>query len=313
MSIYEYASEFAGKPVVEWTPTDAIADPAGTAYRLALSYDEAEAGETFDKRFASFLAQPAASQVTAIVIGVWGDTSGPLGDSGPVVNALAAAREKLPALKALFIGDIISEEFEISWIEQTDMTPIFAAYPGLEHFRVRGGTNLRLGTLNHDHLKSLIVETGGLDVSVVRDITSSTLPELEHLELWLGDDNYGANTEIVDLAPIFSGRLFSKLTRLGLCDTDLSDAIAVAVAHSPLLGRLRILDLSLGTLSDDGAAAIIASPAIKWLEFLDIHHHYCSDEMILKLNQLGIRVDASQQKKADDRDGESYRYIAVSE
>jgi hypothetical protein len=313
MAIYEYTSVFAGKPVVEWTPTDTIQDPVGSAYRLGLSYDESEAGETWEKRFASFLAQPAARQATAIVVGVWGNTSGPLGDPRHVVHALVAASKLLPQLKALFIGDIIGEEFEISWIEQTDMAPIFAAYPELEHFRVRGGTNLTIGTLNHDHLKSLIIETGGLDVSVVRDITSSRLPELEHLELWLGDDNYGANTEIVDLAPILTGRLFPKLTRLGLRDSQLSDAIAVAVSHSPLLGRLRVLDLSLGTLSDDGAAALVASPAIRQLEFLDIHHHYCSDEMVLKLAGLGIELDTSEQQTPDDDNGESYRYIAVSE
>ena len=313
MAIYEYASEFAGKPVVEWKPTDALQDPSGNAYRIALPYDEAEAGETWEKRFASFLSQPAASQVAAIVVGVWGDTSGPLGDSGHVVDALVEASNLLPQLKAPFIGDIIGEEFEISWIEQTDMAPIFVAYPDLEHFRVRGGTGLRLGTLNHDRLKSLIVETGGLDVSVVRDITSSTLPELEHLELWLGDDDYGANTEIVDLAPIFTGRLFPKLMRLGLRDSQLSDAIAVAVSHSPVMERLRVLDLSLGTLSDDGAAALIASPAIGSLEFLDIHHHYCSDKMVLELKGLGIEVNASEQQTAEDDDGESYRYIAVSE
>ena len=310
--VNEHTQEFAGKPVIDWQPTNAIDDPVGNAYRLALSYEEAEAGETWEARLAAFLSQPGANRVTAIVVGVWGDTSDPLPDSSDVVKTLVAAREKLPDLKALFIGDIIGEEFEISWIEQSDMSSIFHAYPRLEHFQVRGGNNLDLGVLNH-HLKSLVVETGGLDVSVVRDITSSTLPELEHLELWLGSDSYGANTEIVDLAPIFSGRLFPKLTRLGLRDSQLTDAIAVAVSHSPLIERLHVLDLSLGTLSDDGAAAFLSSPGITKLEFLDIHHHYCSDEMVSKLKSLGVELDASDPQTPDDYDGESYRYVAVSE
>ncbi len=246
------------------------------------------------------------------MIGVWGDT-GPLDDSRKVVDALVAARDKLPRLEALFIGDIVVEEYEISWIEHVSMAPIFDAYPGLEHFRVRGGQGLRLGTLNHQRLKSLVIETGGLDVAVVREITSSNLPELEHLELWLGDENYGANTELVDLAPIFSGRLFPKLERLGLRDTELADAIAVAVSHSPLIERLEVLDLSLGTLSDDGAAALLASPHVAKLQLLDIHHHYCSDEMIAKLEGLGVEVDASDRRTPDDDEGELHRYIAVSE
>jgi hypothetical protein len=312
MSINDHVEEFAGKPVVEWKPTIAIADPAGSAYRIALDYDEAEKGERWEKRFAAFLDQPEASRVTAIVIGVWGET-GPLEDSSKVVEALNAARDKLTDLKALFIGDIVVEEYEISWIEHVSMASIFESYPGLEHFRVRGGQGLRLGTLNHQHLKSLVIETGGLDVSVVRDITSSNLPELEHLELWLGDENYGANTELVDLAPIFSGGLFPKLVRLGLRDTELADAIAVAVAHSPLIERLRVLDLSLGTLSDDGAAALLASPPVAKLEFLDIHHHFCSDDMVAKLKSLGVEVDASDPQTPDDWEGELHRFIAVSE
>src|SRR6185369_11447365 len=262
MALYEHAQESFGLPVKEWRPGVPLDDPSGTAYRLALEYDEAEAGEKWERRFSDFLSQPESSSVTSIVVGVWGDTS-PLGDSSSVVKILSEAASKLPALSALFIGDILSEEFEISWIEQTDMSPLFIAYPELEHFRVRGGTKLRFGPLNHSRLRSLIVESGGLDVSVVRDITSSTLPELEHLELWLGSDAYGANAEIVDLAPILTAKVFPKLQYLGLRDSELSDAIAAAVAHSPLLERLRVLDLSLGTLSDDGAAALLASPGIK--------------------------------------------------
>jgi len=312
MALYDHTQEFVGKPVVEWKPPATIDDPVQSAYRIALDYDEAEAGKRWEDRFAAFLAQPQSNRVTAIVVGVWGDTS-PLPNSANVVNTLVAAREKLPDLTALFIGDIVGEEFEISWIEQTDMAPIFNAYPALEHFRVRGGNGLRLGTLNHQHLKSLVIETGGLDVSVVRDITSSTLPALEHLELWLGSDAYGANTEIVDLAPIFSGRLFPKLESLGLRDSELTDAIAVAISHSPLLERLRALDLSLGTLSDDGAAALLSSANLKNLESLDIHYHFCSDEMISKLESLNMHVDASDQQTPDEYDGESHRYIAVSE
>jgi len=310
MTINEHTQELFGKPVKEWRPGVLLDDPANTGYRLALEYDEAEAGMTWEARFNDFLSLPGSSSVTSIVIGVWGDTS-PLGDSSSVVDTLIKASGRLPALRALFIGDIVGEEFEISWIEQSDMAPLFVAYPELEHFRVRGGSKLRFGPLNHNRLRSLVVESGGLDVSVVRDITSSSLPELEHLELWLGDDGYGANTEMVDLAPILSGKLFPKLRYLGLRDSLLADAIAAAVSYSPLLERLRVLDLSLGTLCDNGAAALLASPGIKNLEFLDLHHHYCSDEMVSKLETLGIKVDASEQEDPEEYDGD--RYVAVAE
>jgi hypothetical protein len=312
MGVYEYAKEFAGKRVVEWEPGASVEMPEETAYCIALPYEEAEAGATWEEKFEDFLSEPASTMAYGIVVGTWGNTS-PLGDSSEVVCAIVEARDRLQNLRALFIGDIIGEEWEISWIEQSDMSPLFTAYPELEHFKVRGGTNLRLGPIRHDYLTTLVVESGGLDVSVVRDITASELPELEHLELWLGDENYGANTEIVDLAPIFGGKLFPKLSSLGLRDSELTDAIAATIAHSPLLERLRALDLSLGTLSDDGAAALLASPAVARLEFLDVHHHYCSDQMVRKLEALGIRVDASDRQTEEEYDGQAHRYIAVGE
>jgi hypothetical protein len=313
MSVYEHATEFAGRPVKEWEPGTRLVDPANNAYRVSLSYDESEGGASWEEKFNALLAEPRSGEVEALVVGVWGDLTGPLGNSRETVEALAAAAGRLTSLSALFLGDIISEEHEISWIEQTDVSPLFAVYPHLEHFRVRGGNGLRLGTFRHERLKSLVVESGGLDASVVRDITSSQLPSLEHLELWLGDENYGASAEIVDLAPLFTGKLYPKLSSLGLRDSELSDAIAVAVADSPVLERLCVLDLSLGTLSDNGAAAFLSSPAAARLELLDIHHHYCSDEMIEKLGAAGIKVDASDGQKPDQDGDELYRYVAVGE
>ncbi|MBC7931695.1 MAG: STM4015 family protein [Rubrivivax sp.] len=313
MSVHEHATEFAGKPVIEWEPGMKLVDPANNAYRIGLSYDESEDGASWEEKFNAFLTEPGSGEVTALVVGVWGDLTGPLENSRETVEAVASAAGRLPSLRALFLGDIIGEEHEISWIEQTDVSSLFVAYPQLEHFRVRGGNGLRLGTFRHERLKSLVVESGGLDASVVRDVTSSQLPSLEHLELWLGDDNYGASAEMVDLAPLFTGKLFPKLSSLGLRDSELSDAIAVAVAHSPVLEQLRVLDLSLGTLSDDGAAVFLSSPAAARLELLDLHHHFCSDEMIEKLEAAGIKVDASEPQLPDEDGNELYRYVAVSE
>lgn len=313
MGIYEHATEFAGKPVIEWESGTLHVDPAFNAYRISLSYKESGSGATWEKKFDTFLAEPGAREVEALVVGVWSDLTDSPADSRATVAALAAAADRLPSLRALFLGDITGEEHEISWIEQSDVSSLFDAYPNLEHFRVRGGNGLRFGTLRHEHLKSLVVESGGLDASVVRDITSSHLPALEHLELWLGDEGYGASAEMVDLAPLFNDRLFPQLSYLGLRDSELSDAIAAAVAHSPVIERLRVLDLSLGTLGDDGAAAFLSNPAVAQLELLDIHHHYCSEEMIDKLREAGIRVDSGDPQQPDDDGDESHRYVAVGE
>ena len=314
MAIYEHITEFAGKPVVDWEPGEPLDEPADVAYRISVSWDESEAGRRWTDKFAGFLDDPASGRVTALIVGPWAAVG--VGDESTaerIVEALASARDRLPALTALFVGEIISEESEISWIEQTDVSPLFNAYPRLEHFAVRGGNNLRLGAPRHDNLRALVVEAGGLPRQVVHDVVAAQLPELRHHELWLGTDEYGGDTTLDDLAPILAGDLFPKLEYLGLRDSEIADEIAIAIVSAPILERIKVLDLSLGTLTDAGAAALLASPAVAKLQKLDIHHHYCSPEMVEKLEALPIEVDAGEPQEADEWDGELHRYVAVGE
>jgi hypothetical protein len=77
-----------------------------------------------------------------------------------------------------------------------------------------------------------------------------------------------------------------------------------------VLERLEVLDLSMGTLGDAGAAALLNSPAVRKLKKLDVHHHYCSDGMVKRLEALGIEVDASD---PEGESGPDDRYVQVSE
>jgi hypothetical protein len=312
--IHEHITNFAGKPVKNWEPQSGIQDPESVCYALRLSYEEeSEGGQRWTDKFAAFLADPSSGRVSEIVIGDWGAPSSDMQTSAFVVEALVAARDRLPNLRAIFFGDILSEEREISWIQQSDLSPLFAAYPQLEYFCVRGADGLSLGSLKHDRLKSLIVQSGGLGANVVREVAAAELPELEHLELWLGTDEYGGDATVADLAPILDGGLFPKLKYLGLRDSEIANDIARAVATAPVVERIRVLDLSLGVLTDEGAAALLASPAIARLEKLDVHYHFCSEEMTAKLQSLGVEVDASERKEPDRYGDEIWRYVAVGE
>ncbi len=302
--IPEHATEWLGYPVELYDPANGTPDYRNKVYRLASDY---EAEEPLTDVLARFIGGPGSEETPALIFGLYGEH-----DSTPVaiVEALVALRARLPKLRGIFLGDIISEECEISWINQSDVSPLFRAYPNLEHFRIRGSNGLEFGEIHHAKLKSLVIESGGLDVGVLREAVAEDLPGLEHLEIWLGSDNYGGNITLSDLEPVLSGKKFPRLKYLGLRDSEFQDEIAAAIALAPILARLETLDLSLGTLTDEGAAALLGSDAFYGLKKLDLHHHYLSDDMMARLKNSGVNVDLSQQQQGEEEDD---RYIAVSE
>ena len=157
---------------------------------------------------------------------------------GPAVETLVAARERLPKLRAIFLGDIISEECEISWIRQSDVSPLLEAYPKLEQFWIRGADGLALGNLRHERLRTLVIQSRGLAASVVRQVAAAHLPELEHLELWLGESYYDGDATINDLMPILSGEILPRLQYLGLRNSEIADEIAAYRFQTPDAGEI---------------------------------------------------------------------------
>lgn len=307
MTISDNLEIFNGKTVVDFSATEGITEPEEVVYRLRLDYEDFDKGRSITQLIESFCQQPNASQVKELIIGAYDFDSS--NNSSIVVNSLVANKDTLSNLTALFIGDITYEEQEISWIQQSNVEPLFADFPNLELFQVRGGDGLRLGKLSHSKLKKLTIETGGLSTQVIKEVCNAHLPQLEHLELWLGSENYGFDAGVEEFAPILSGEKFPQLKYLGLRDSEIADDIAKALQHAPVLKQLDVLDLSLGTLGDEGALALLESPYINGLKLLDLHHHYISDQVMEKLQSSGIDVDITE--KMDEEDG--YRYIAVSE
>lgn len=307
--ISENLASLNGKPVKDYDSKTGIQNPETTVYRLRVTYDTFSDGLTIPVLLADFCNDTNVSKVEELVIGAF-DFDG--GDSTEVVTALTEVSSKLPRLKFLFIGDITYEENEISWINQSNVGPVLKAYPELEYFGIRGGNSLTFGKqLTHKKLKHLVIESGGLPPTVISEVCQADLPNLEHLELWLGSDNYGFSSSAEDFAPILKGTNFSKLKYLGLRDSEIADELANALSGAPVLDQLETLDLSLGTLSDEGAKALINNPAIRKLKTLDLHHHFISDSVCTQLMQLGIdTVNVDKQNKAED---DGYRYIAVAE
>ncbi len=277
-----------------------------------------QGGERWGDLFARFCSTVDTRRVRALIVGDWDDAANDTPDD--VVGELLAARGRFPALRALFLGDLVFEECELSWIQQTDVTALLTGFPELEEFGVRGGEGLDWRLPRHDRLRTLVIQTGGLPARVVRGVGACDLPALEHLDVWLGTSDYGADSKPADLAGILSGTRLPRLRHLALRNSDMQDDIAAAVAASPLLDRLDVLDLSMGTLGDEGAAALLDGRPLTHLRKLDLHHHYIGEELQERIRRTvaaaGVEVDLDEDDREDedvDDDGTVYRYVAAGE
>lgn len=301
----------AGFPIKHFIKGEALPNPDKYAIKLTLDWGD---DHSFETLLQDLLAQPKTSEITALVIGMWDPEPY---DATPeaVLKFLVEHKAHFPKLKHFFLGDMTSEENEISWICHMDLAFFFAVYPKLETLKIRGANDLALNDLGKlTQLKTLIIESGGLGRQIIEQITSADLQNLEHLELWLGDENYGANTNIYDFEDLLSGDLFPSLKYLGLRNSEHADELAPVVATSPLLLRVDTLDMSLGNMSDQGGQAFLKSSALGNLKQLDLYHHYFSNEMMEALKALPMNVDVGDQNKPDDwGDGEMHRYIYIGE
>ncbi len=308
MSFSSNAAYFNGQKVENFDLEKGIENPA-IAYRFCTDYD----GEEDDviNMLTAFINDPKLSQVQNFVIGMWGVESDE--SPQPLIDLIVKSKDKLQHIKGIFFGDITYEENEVSWIENTSHAPILEALPNLEIYQVRGGNGLSLGQLNHSNLQKLIVETGGMFGNIFKEIAAANLPKLEHLELWLGSDNYGFESSAEEVAAAYRGSSASHLPALkylGLRNSEIADDLAIIIKGDAILNRIEILDFSKGIIGDKGAEALYDNPAIKNLKKLDLHHNFISDDWAEKLEDLGVKIDLSERNPEADEDD---RYIEVSE
>lgn len=276
--------------------------------RLSVGYDEYEEGVRMSELIEKLASSADGEKLSILTIGDWGQAYENSPDS--FLESLISHKDSFPNLTKLFIGDMGFEECEVSWINQTNLSPLLAAFPNLQSLTIKGSQELSLQPLVHEKLQELVIICGGLPKSVLEEITSAKLPELKKLELYLGVDDYGFDGGIEDVMPLLQGDLFPKLTYLGLKDSEIQDEIAIAIADAPILDQLEILDLSYGTLSDEGGKALLASERVKTLKHLNLSYHYMSDELLLRWKQSGLSVDVTDQQETDEDD---WRYPFLTE
>ena len=258
------------------------------------------------------LADSELSELEELVIGCWGESW----DNGaqPIVDGIVEYSDKFSQIKSLFIGDMDYEECEVSWIEQADYGKLWAALPNLEKLTIKGSTNLSLGDIQHENLKSLEIICGGLPKEVIVGIGEAKLPALESLKLYIGVEDYGFDGNIEDIANMLMNSDFPNLKTLGIKDSEIQDDVAKVVTKSKYMSQIEVLDLSLGTLTDEGGQVLLDTlPDYENIKEVNLEYHYMSEDMMAKLKALSADVDVSEKQEDDEYDGEIYRYPMLTE
>lgn len=304
--------QLGNQPVVDFRPGDKVDgtaiyrlveedenDDEGERYRSYIYTDAAEVERLQSQRrlVEELLQQVDPATMKALVIGSWrhANLQAPQG----FLEALVAQR--LPALRTLFVGDMLLDEEEISWIQQGDYTDLIAAYPQLADLTIRGAHRLVLPAMEYPSLSTLTLESAGLSSGVLDALADSRLPQLVGLELWLGSEYGGFDGDLSSCVQLLQKIEPQRLTYLGLRNAELADELAEYLARQDWLGRLETLDLSMGALGDAGAEALCASPYLAGLKVLDLRYTFISPHVLERLERLPLTLVINQPRRGPAR------------
>lgn len=215
----------------------------------------------------------------------------------PLVEVLA--RRRPTPLRRLHLGD--SDPYrELAGCPVGDVTPLFAALPGLEQLTLRG-TDIILGRVSHDRLRSFAASTNNLSPEATEAVCRAHWPWLERLELWFGAKDSGAESSVYSIIPILDRENIPSVTHLGLCNAEFTDDLCEMLPGARVLPHLRSLDLSKGTLSYDGAMTLLERREVyRHLELLDLSENLIEDELCEELRTLCEKVRIGDQRIEDE-------------
>ena len=283
--------------------------------RLKWDFNEGPSDLQLGQVLGSLLAHPAAKLLQKLIVPYNMDDDGVYFE--PIIAKLAEVGA--PELRELRLGEFQiagpggvqnGYDYDISWSSLGDASALWRAVPKLERLRIQaglggtasGGASEVIGDFDLPNLKWLEVVTGGMNQACLQSFANAKLPALEHMDLWLGSDNYGASGTAEDLQPIFDGSGFPKLQHLGIMNSELGDAFAEALAASKILPQLRELDLSYGTLGDEGAEALAAhADRFRHLAKLDVSANCLTEAGEVQIGKLCAHAITGEQKDDDER------------
>ncbi len=242
-------------------------------------------------------------------------------DWAPTLRALAEAPHP-ERIRELRFDDYEYTDCEISWAAMGDLGGLFAPFTGLEVLHLKSGAGGDLGELALPNLKTFIRESGGLAATEIESICNAAWPKLEHLEIWFGSGNYGAQGTVATIRSILDGRGLPALRHLGIVNCEFVEDAIDALAHSKILAQLSSLDLSKGVLARRGAALFEQhAAAFRHLASIDLSSNCLDAEQIARIRAVLDNVIVIDQREIDEDDyeeveaeeGALVRYVAVGE
>lgn len=284
----------------------------GSYRRYALSGDEVWDEGKGIKDLIAKMQDDQLEEIKEMVIGCWGESYED--SSQKILDFIVENKDRFKQLETLFVGDIEQEESEVSWIQQGDFTEVLKVLPNLKKLTIKGTEGLILPAIEHEKLESIEIITGGLPVEVIAALAASKLPHLKTLILYLGVEDYGFNADLEDIKLLLSKALFPSLSHLGIVNSEMQNKVVEAVLQSDLMPQLQVLEFSMGCLTDVGGQFILDhKEELQHLEKLDLHFHYLSNDMMLKLGELPIAIDLSEQEEVEEYQGDIYMYPMLTE
>lgn len=291
------------------THEDAFIWRNGYIYRVRLSHDRYShpgfKGKT-SALLAEVLDHPSARFVVELSFMANGDPSDDTLQD--IIDVLA--KKAPPTVRKLTFGDNVDQ---ISWHHTGSLGKLWAGVPNLRVLEIETG-EFEVGKMVAPALERAIFITGGLSQSCGRGIATAVMPNLEHLEIYYGTEEYGGGCSVDDVTPLLARTDLPHLQYLGLKNSEFADDLARELKGAKVLQTLKTLDLSMGTMSDEGARALAAAKSsLAHLDCLDLTRNFLSEEGIKAVKGLCKKVITADQEEGEQDGDEVYRYVAIAE
>jgi hypothetical protein len=175
----------------------------------------------------------------------------------------------------------------------------WAKFPALEVLEIAASYGIE-EVLAHDRLRRLAITRWDSGYDQLAVIADARCPRLEELEVRLGG-LFTGRAPIEQLNRLFHTTTLPALRHLGLPGCEYVDSVLTALAKSPLVQRLRVLDLSDGDAAGPEADALIArADALQHLERIDVDNNRFTPQQLAKLARVLPNVHAGEQRLAGE-------------